>query len=117
MAYQTWLVQNQTTLQTLTSTLAGYYRIDTLAPDLRERVAQAMHLKTSLNLSPAALDEACPSLAETLALTHMNLQQRYQETLAEVRDPNYLKLKNKPKPHRRTVATEPDAKSVMEQTP
>ncbi len=122
-AYETWLTENQSTLQTLTATLAVHYRVALGTPDQRVRVAQAMHLKTSLDLPPAALDEACPTLADTLSLPHMNLQQRYRDTLTEVRDPNYLKLKNKPvRPAsatdvKTTKATTSDAETAMEQTP
>lgn len=107
-------------MQTLTATLAVHYRIALDTPNQQARVAQAMHLKTSLDLSPAALDEACPTLADTLVLPQMNLQQRYRDTLAEVSDPNYLKLKNKPaRPASATEvkASTSDAETATEQTP
>jgi len=112
-AFQAWLVQNQLTMQTLTTTLAAHYRIAQDAPDLRQRVVQAMHLKTALDLSPAALAEACPTLPDTLALPHMNLQQRYRDTLAEVRDPDYLKPRYKPNHQIAPLKTD----SMTEQAP
>lgn len=122
-AYEAWLTENQSTMQTLTATLAVHYRIALDTPNQQSRVAQAMHLKTSLDLSPDTLDEACPTLADTLALPQMNLQQRYRDTLAEVSDPNYLKLKNKPaRPAsatevEATKASTSDAETATEQTP
>jgi len=119
-AYEAWQTENQSTMQTLTATLAVHYRIALDTPNQQSRVAQAMHLKTSLDLSPDTLDEVCPTLADTLALPQMNLQQRYRDTLAEVSDPNYLKLKNKPaRPASATEvkASTSDAETATEQTP
>jgi hypothetical protein len=86
----------------MTDTLALHYRIPLSMDQLQARVAEAMRLRTALDLSQATLDEVCPNLPETLALPNMNLQQRYRESLVEVRDPNYLnpkrKLATKPQP-------------------
>ena len=101
-SYDSWLQSNQSTLTAMTETLAVHYRIPLGTDQLQARVAEAMRLKTSLDLSQATLEEVCPNLPETLALPNMNLQQRYRESLVEVRDPNYLnpkrKLANKPQP-------------------
>lgn len=110
ISYAAWLTQNQATLTSMTDTLAVHYRIPVTAADLQARVAKAMQLKTALDLSSSTLDEVCPNLPETLALPSMNLQQRYQESLVEVRDPNYLIPKRKlaitPKPVVVTEETE-----------
>ena len=101
-SYDSWLQNNQSTLTAMTDTLAVHYRIPLSTDQLQARVAEAMRLKTALDLSQATLDEVCPNLPETLALPNMNLQQRYRESLVEVRDPNYLnpkrKLATKPQP-------------------
>lgn len=90
-SYTQWRSTNGDTLRQMTLQLAVYYRIQSLPVDRQQRVAEAMHLKTALSLSDDALVDACNSLPETLELPWMNLAQRYQATLAEVRDPNYLK--------------------------
>ena len=108
-SYLSWLQHNQATLTAMTDMLAMHYRIPLGADQLQVRVAEAMRLKTSLNLSQATLDEVCPNLPETLALQNMNLQQRYQESLVEVRDPNYLNPKRK-------LATKPQPASAPEET-
>jgi hypothetical protein len=101
-SYDSWLQNNQSTLTAMTETLAVHYLIPLGTDQLQARVAEAMRLKTALDLSQSTLDEVCPNLPETLALPNMNLQQRYRESLVEVRDPNYLnpkrKLANKPQP-------------------
>ena len=107
-AYAAWLTANENTLTVMTDVLAVHYRIPVTSEGLRLRVANAMHLKTDLNLSEANQDEVCPNLPETLALPHMNLQQRYWESLAEVRDPNYLSPKRK-------FATSPPPAMVTEE--
>lgn len=94
-AYDHWLDQNQPTIERLTLMLADYYRIDPVVPGLRQRVAAAMHLKTSLNLPSATLADACPSLPQTLASSHYDLEARYQASLKEVQDPNYFNPKRK----------------------
>lgn len=107
--YQSWLDRNQETFKSLTITLATHYRIDLAVADLRQRVAAAMHLKTALDLSSTTLEEACPTLPETLASRHFDLQQRYRDTLKEVQDPNYLNPKRK--------AASVSGGAPMEQTP
>lgn len=97
-SYTQWAAQNRATMQQLTDELADYYRLVAAPSALQRRVAAAMHLKTELDLSQTALDEACPTLPATLALPRLNLQQRLQETLTEVSDPNYLKLRPKTAP-------------------
>ena len=94
-AYDVWLQKNQSTFQRLAIMLADYYRIDPMLPDLRQRVAAAMHLKTALSLSSATLADACPSLPQTLASSNYDLQERYQFSLKEVQDPNYFNPKRK----------------------
>lgn len=94
-SYDSWLQNNQSTLTAMTDTLAVHYRIPLGTNQLQARVAEAMRLKTSLDLTQRTLDEVCPTLPETLALPNMNLQQRYRESLVEVRDPNYLNPKRK----------------------
>ena len=108
-SFATWLQSNQSTLTAMTDTLAIHYRIPLDTERLQARVAEAMRLKTSLDLSQATLDEVCPNLPETLALPNMNLQQRYRESLAEVRDPNYLNPKRK-------LATKPQQALATEET-
>ena len=108
-SYVTWLQSNQSTLTAMTDNLAIHYRIPLDADRLQARVAEAMRLKTSLDLSQATLDEVCPNLPETLALPNMNLQQRYRESLIEVRDPNYLNPKRK-------LATKPQQAAATEET-
>lgn len=90
-SYTQWRATNLATLHSMTQQLVRYYRIQAAPAEQQKRVAEAMHLKTQLSLSDSALTEACASLPHTLALPWMNLAQRYQATLAEVRDPNYLK--------------------------
>ena len=107
-SYATWLQNNQSTLTAMTDTLAVYYQIPVGADQLQARVAEAMRLKTSLDLTQDTLDEVCPNLPETLALPNMNLQQRYRESLIEVRDPNYLNPKRK-------LATKPQPVSATEE--
>lgn len=94
-SYDAWLQRNQATMSSLTQTLATHYRIAGTLPDVQARVAQAMHLPTALDLSAAKLDDVCPTLPATLALPNLDLQQRYQASLVEVRDPDYLSLKRK----------------------
>jgi hypothetical protein len=94
----------------MTDVLALHYRIPLTTDALQARVAKAMQLKTALDLSSATLDEVCPNLPETLALPNMDLQQRYRESLVEVRDPNYLNLKRK-------SATTPPPAAATEETP
>ena len=108
-SYADWLARNQATLTAMTDTLAIHYRIPVTAEDLQARVAKVMQLKTTLDLSTATLDEVCPNLPETLALPNMDLQQRYRESLVEVRDPNYLNLKSK-------FATKPQPAVATEET-
>jgi hypothetical protein len=108
-SYDSWLQNNQSTLTAMTETLAVHYRIPLSTHQLQARVAEAMRLKTALDLSQATLDEVCPNLPETLALPNMNLQQRYRESLVEVRDPNYLNPKRK-------LATKPQPVSATEET-
>ena len=108
-SFATWLQSNQSTLMAMIDTLAIHYRIPLGTDRLQARVAEAMRLKTSLDLSQATLDEVCPNLPETLALPNMNLQQRYRESLAEVRDPNYLNPKRK-------LATKPQQALATEET-
>ena len=108
-SYAQWLQRNQETLQQLTNTLAIHYRIPRTDDELQARVAAAMHLKLALELSPATLGEVCPTLPETLALPNMDLQQRYKDSLVEVRDPNYLN----PKPK---ITTTPQSAAATEET-
>lgn len=110
LSYAQWLRHNQTTMQQLTNTLAAHYRMPLTDDDLQGRVAATMRLKTTLDLSPATLDEVCPSLPATLALPNMDLQRRYQELLVEVRDPNYLNPKRK-------GASTPQPAATTEETP
>ncbi|MGI9141680.1 MAG: hypothetical protein ACR2IJ_00670 [Fluviibacter sp.] len=109
-SYAAWLTRNQATLTAMTDALAIHYRIPVADDGLRLRVAKAMHLKTALDLSAAKQDEVCPTLPASLALPSLDLQQRYRETLAEVRAPNYLSPKLKaataPKPAVVTEASE-----------
>ena len=109
-SYAHWLERNQATMQQLTNTLAAHYRIPVTDDGLQARVAAAMHLKTVLSLSAATSDEVCPTLPDTLALPNMDLQQRYRESLIEVRDPNYLNPKRK-------SATTPKPAATTEDTP
>lgn len=88
-SYAQWGERNQATLADMTVVLATYYRIFESGGDLQQRVAETMHLNTRLTLSGNALSEACGSLPATLMLPSMDLAQRYQSTLREVRDPNY----------------------------
>ena len=90
-SYAQWRATNIDTLHHMTAQLATYYRIQALPDERQQRVAETMHLSTRLSLSDSALEEACASLPDTLVLPRMNLAQRYQATLVEVRDPNYLK--------------------------
>lgn len=90
-SYVQWQAVNGGTLRAMTAQLAVHYRIQALPGERRQQVAEVMHLKTTLTQSDETLAEACHSLPETLALPWMNLAQRYQATLAEVRDPDYLK--------------------------
>ena len=92
-SYAQWLSVNQTTFQDMTALLATHYRISRSSGDVQNRVAENMHLQTRLSLSDAALSEACSSLPATLALPSMNLIARYQAVLAEMKHPDYLKLK------------------------
>ena len=108
-SFAIWLQSNQSTLMAMIDTLAIHYHIQLDADRLQARVAEAMRLKTSLDLSQATLDEVCPNLPETLALPNMNLQQRYRESLIEVRDPNYLNPKRK-------LATKPQQAAATEET-
>jgi hypothetical protein len=108
-SYASWLQSNQTTLTAMTETLAIHYRIPLNADRLQARVAEVMRLKTSLDLTQATLDEVCPNLPETLALPNMNLEERYKESLVEVRDPNYLNPKRK-------LATKPEQAPATEET-
>lgn len=94
-SYADWLQRNQATLISMTDALAVHYRIPVTEEGLQARVAKAMQLKTALDLSSATRDQVCPNLPETLALPNMDLQQRYRESLVEVRDPNYLNPKRK----------------------
>ncbi len=95
-SYMQWRLDNLDTLRSMTTRLAQYYRIQAPLADQQKSVAEAMHLTTQLSLSESALEEACASLPETLALPWMNLAQRYRVMLIEVQDPNYLKP-HKPK--------------------
>ena len=113
-SYAEWLQRNQTTLTTMTDALAVHYRIPVTEDGLQARVAKVMQLKTSLDLSSATLDEVCPNLPETLALPNMDLQQRYRESLVEVRDPNYLNPKRK---SATTPQPAPAAAVATEETP
>lgn len=97
-SYAQWRATNLDTLRGMTNQLALYYRIQALPGEQQQRVAEAMHLKTQISLSDSALTEACASLPDTLALPWMDLAKRYQATLAEVSDPNYLKPQKKKKP-------------------
>jgi hypothetical protein len=97
-SYAEWGEVNQPVLEQMTLTLAAHYRIPEESEDLQRRVAEIMHLKTTMNLSGSALSEACTSLPQTLALDRMNLDRRYQGVLKEVSDPNYLKLQHTPRP-------------------
>ena len=108
-SYDSWLQHNQATLTAMTDMLAVHYQIPLGTSQLQSRVAEAMRLKTSLDLTQATLDEVCPNLPETLALPNMNLQQRYRESLVEVRDPNYLNPKRK-------LANKPQQASATEET-
>ena len=108
-SYAQWLQRNQATMQQLTNTLATHYRIPLADDGLQARVAAAMHLKSTLDLSSATRDEVCPTLPETLTLPHMDLQQRYRDSLVEVRDPNYLNPKRK-------FATTPQPAVTTEET-
>lgn len=108
-SYDSWLQSNQSTLTAMTDRLAVHYQIPLGTDQLQARVAEAMLLKTSLDLTQATLDEVCPNLPETLALPNMNLQQRYRESLIEVRDPNYLNPKRK-------IATKPKPASATKET-
>ena len=110
VGYQIWLEKNAVTLQGLTETLAAHYRIDPNAPNLRTQVAAAMHLKTTLNLSESQLEEACPTLPQALSSAHYDLEQRYRETLKEVRQPDYLNPKRK-------ATTSPQPDLVPEENP
>ena len=109
-SYSEWLQRNQPTLTAMTDVLALHYRIPLTTDGLQARVAKAMQLKTTLDLSSATMDEVCPNLPDTLALPNMDLQQRYRESLVEVRDPNYLNLKRK-------SATTPPPAAATEDTP
>ena len=91
-SYVRWSSANQVVLQEMTILLATHYRISPVAGELQKRVAENMHLKTHLMLSDAMLSDACASLPDTLALPAMNLMERYQSLLAEVKNPDYLKL-------------------------
>jgi len=104
-SYAEWGEINQPVLEQMTIALAEHYRIPGQSEDLQKRVAQAMHLKTSLTLSDAALADACASLPQTLALPNMKLQMRYQAVLKEVSHPDYLKFQH-PKP-RQNVTGDP----------
>ena len=108
-SYDSWSQHNQATLTAMTDMLAVHYQIPLGTSQLQARVAKAMRLKTSLDLTQATLDEVCPNLPETLALPNMNLQQRYRESLVEVRDPNYLNPKRK-------LANKPQQASATEET-
>lgn len=108
-SYADWLERNQATLTAMTDALAIHYRIPLATDDLQSRVATAMHLKTTIDLSSATRDEVCPTLPETLALPHLDLQQRYRDSLVEVRDPNYLNPKRK-------FATTPQPAVTTEET-
>ena len=108
-SYDSWLQNNQSIFTAMTDMLAVHYRIPLGTNQLQARVAEAMRLKTSLDLTQGTLDEVCPTLPETLALPNMNLQQRYWESLVEVRDPNYLNPKRK-------LATKPQPASAPEET-
>lgn len=109
-SYEQWRATNGDTLRAMTGRLAVYYRIQALPNEQQTRVAEVMHLKTRLMLSDSALQEACASLPETLVLPWMNLAKRYQATLAEVQDPNYLKPKN-PKKTKKTDDREEQTRS------
>lgn len=109
-SYMDWLQRNQATLTAMTDMLAIHYRIPVTSEDLQAHVAKAMQLKTALDLSSEKLDEVCPNLPETLALPSLDLQQRYRESLAEVRSPNYLNPKLR-------SATSPKPAVVREETP
>jgi hypothetical protein len=108
-AYNVWLQRNEPFFQRLAVMLAVYYRIDPEVPDIRERVANAMHLKTVLDLSSTTLKEACPTMPQTLASPHYDLQDRYQVSLKEVQDPNYFN------PRRRSLMH--PAVAPMDQSP
>jgi hypothetical protein len=97
-SYAEWGEVNQPVLEQMTLTLAVHYRIPEESDDLQRRVAETMHLKTSISLSGSALTEACSSLPQTLALERMNLDLRYQAVLKEVSDPDYLKPRRTPRP-------------------
>lgn len=90
-SYAQWRSANLDTLQRMTKQLALHYQILVAPNEQQKRVAETMYLKTQISLSDSALTEACASLPETLALPSMNLAQRYQSTLREIQDPNYLK--------------------------
>lgn len=90
-SYAQWRSANLDTLQRMTKQLALHYQIQAAPDEQQKRVADVMHLKTQISLSDNALTEACASLPDTLALPSMNLAQRFQSTLREVQDPNYLK--------------------------
>ena len=92
-SYAHWGEINQGVLAEMTLTLAAHYRIPEDADDVQRRVAEIMHLKTHLALSGAALTAACDSLPDTLALSSMQLSQRYETVLLEVQAPDYLKPK------------------------
>lgn len=94
-SYDAWLARNGATLTAMTDVLAVHYRIPLTTDGLQALVAKAMQLRAALDLSPEKLDEVCPNLPATLALPSLDLQQRYRESLAEVRDPNYLNPKLK----------------------
>lgn len=90
-SYAHWGETNQAVLAEMTDTLAAHYRIPETTEDLQQRVAEAMHLKTRLTLSTAALSDACTSLPDTLALPSMDLAKRYEMALRDAKDPNTLK--------------------------
>ncbi len=92
-SYAQWLVVNGEILKQITYRLADYYRLPYPSDDLQQRVAATMHLKSQLNLSDDAKADACASLPDTLALPSMNLSNRYEAVLLEVKNPNYLKQK------------------------
>ena len=90
-SYAQWRTANLDTLHRMTKQLALHYQILAAPDQQQKRVAEIMHLKTQISLSDSALTEACASLPDTLTLPWMNLAHRYQSTLREVQDPNYLK--------------------------
>jgi hypothetical protein len=92
-SFAQWLIVNGEMLKQITTRLADYYRIPHQTDDLQQRVASTMHLKSQLNLSDEAKQDACTSLPETLALPSMNLNKRYDAVLIEVKNPDYLKQK------------------------